>query len=328
MKARTPSSNAAAAVSRARTRKKDVAAGSGAALQGQADAQHQPEIHASDVQAVAAEKDDQTAAPAESPMRVHPAADLFPMLPGDELQALAEDIRANGLAVPVVIDAENRIVDGRNRLAACKLAGVEPRFEQLGARDPLTYIFSMNISRRHLTKGQAAMAAAFLFPEGIKGKKRSSETEHFSRVRLSQARSVLRHSRELAASVLSGVTPLDTALKTVEEERRQAEGDEARMGRLRKSAPDLADLVTEERMTLGEAVAALAERETRLRNTYQAGLNAAERLTDFCGHVVTILEGDDARVKLAASPIQIAPGTVEKVADALTILKKFCVRKE
>jgi hypothetical protein len=35
--------------------------------------------------------------------KVHPAADLFPMLPEDELRKLGEDIKANGLRSPIVL---------------------------------------------------------------------------------------------------------------------------------------------------------------------------------------------------------------------------------
>ena len=63
-----------------------------------------------------------------SELAVHPVAALFPMLAGDELEELAADIKARGLLQPIVLDAEGRILDGRNRLAACKIAGVEPNF--------------------------------------------------------------------------------------------------------------------------------------------------------------------------------------------------------
>ena len=33
-------------------------------------------------------------------------ADLFPMMPDDELRELAEDIRTNGLQQPIVVDAD------------------------------------------------------------------------------------------------------------------------------------------------------------------------------------------------------------------------------
>ena len=46
-------------------------------------------------------------------LKVHPAADLFPMMSEDELRELGEDIRANGLLSPIVIDADDdTLVDG------------------------------------------------------------------------------------------------------------------------------------------------------------------------------------------------------------------------
>jgi hypothetical protein len=53
------------------------------------------------------------------------------------------------------------LIDGRNRFAACNLAGVEPDFETLpDGIDPVAYILSSNINRRHMNKGQQAMAIA------------------------------------------------------------------------------------------------------------------------------------------------------------------------
>lgn len=97
-------------------------------------------------------------------MRVHPVADLFPMLPEDELGDLAEDIKTNGLQHPIVVK-DKVLIDGRNRLAACEMAGVEPHFEELNGSDPVAYILSANLARRHMTKGQRAMAAARVYTE-------------------------------------------------------------------------------------------------------------------------------------------------------------------
>ena len=60
-------------------------------------------------------------------LTVHPAAALFPMLPDDELLELAKDIRVHGLYSAIVVLGE-QILDGRNRLRACEMAEVEPRF--------------------------------------------------------------------------------------------------------------------------------------------------------------------------------------------------------
>ena len=92
----------------------------------------------------------------------HPYAKLFPMLPDDRLQDLADDIRDNGLKQPIVIDGGERIIDGRNRYRACEIAGVEPVFEPFTGSDEetLRYVISLNLHRRHLDESQRAMVAA------------------------------------------------------------------------------------------------------------------------------------------------------------------------
>ena len=52
------------------------------------------------------------------------------------------------------------ILNGRNRYAACRLAGVEPVFETDSGDDPDGYTLAVNIARRHLTTGGRAMIAA------------------------------------------------------------------------------------------------------------------------------------------------------------------------
>jgi len=89
----------------------------------------------------------------------HPVADIFPMLPPDELQRLADDIAARGLLEPVVM-LDDMILDGRNRYAACKLAGVTPDFVTFSGNDALGYVIAKNLHRRHLNESQRAVVAA------------------------------------------------------------------------------------------------------------------------------------------------------------------------
>src|ERR1700761_2571032 len=88
------------------------------------------------------------------PTEVHPLADLFPMMEPDDLAALADDIRANGLQQPVVIDRIGRLIDGRNRLAACEKAGVEPEWRLIVEADAEAFIWGANVKRRQMNKGQ------------------------------------------------------------------------------------------------------------------------------------------------------------------------------
>jgi hypothetical protein len=175
------------------------------------------------------------------------------MMTEDELQELAADIAANGLVHPIIVDDEKQLIDGRNRLAACKIAKVEPRFEQLNGRDALAYIVSANLARRNLSKGQQAMALAMIYPEPERGRgkkdaaKKDVESSPFTYRQVQQARSVFRYSRALAESVMGGSVSLDEPLAKVEEARQQANSTEARLARLRSAAPDLAGRVADEK---------------------------------------------------------------------------------
>lgn len=95
-------------------------------------------------------------------MEWHPYAKLFPLLGAEQLQSLADDIEANGLRQPIVIDSHERIIDGRNRHAACQLAGVKAVYEPFTGSDSevLKLVISLNLQRRHLTDSQRAMVAA------------------------------------------------------------------------------------------------------------------------------------------------------------------------
>jgi len=86
-------------------------------------------------------------------MKIHPVAALFPMLSESELRELADDIVANGLQQPIVMQGDT-LLDGRNRIAACKLAGVEPGVTQYTGGSPVAFIIGVNLKRRHLDKGQ------------------------------------------------------------------------------------------------------------------------------------------------------------------------------
>jgi hypothetical protein len=98
-------------------------------------------------------------------LSAHPAADLFPLLSDADLSDLASDIAENGLLEPIVLH-EGLVLDGRNRLAACEQAGVDPRFVEWNGDGgtPLRYVLSHNLHRRHLTTSQRAAIAVDVLP--------------------------------------------------------------------------------------------------------------------------------------------------------------------
>jgi len=109
-----------------------------------------------------------TLAPAENtaelagPFPVHPAAELFPLMQGADFDAFVEDIRVNGQQEPVVLDADGRLLDGRNRARACTSLGLRITTRRYDGDDPMQFVISHNLHRRHLTDSQRAMIAAEL----------------------------------------------------------------------------------------------------------------------------------------------------------------------
>lgn len=208
------------------------------------------------------------------PRGVHPAADLFPMLEDEELRALADDIAEHGLNNPVVLMPDGSLLDGRNRYAACRLIGTEPATRTYTGSDPIGFVVSENVKRRHLTTGQRAMLALDVlamyeattkvgrpskpkpadlfkpdgletvadlpqFPEGERKSRHKAATVVGTSGRaVGQAKRVADRAPDLAEKVKSGELALDRAEKQVARREAEKKEQEAREVKLAPVATD------------------------------------------------------------------------------------------
>jgi N6-adenosine-specific RNA methylase IME4/ParB-like chromosome segregation protein Spo0J len=129
----------------------------------------------------------------------HPLSMLFPLIEGEAFDEIVADIKAHGLHEPIV-RYEGRILDGRNRYNACIAAGIEPEFVDYTGADPVAYVVSLNLKRRHLNESQRAMVAAKLATLK-RGDNQHSPVGETSQARAAELLNVGKRSVERAADV-------------------------------------------------------------------------------------------------------------------------------
>lgn len=175
----------------------------------------------------------------ESKYPPHPAATAFPLMEGEAYERLRDDIRVNGLRMPIILakhDAEWCVLDGRNRMRACAELGRDFKHEyfdgDLGAA--IRYSISLNVARRHLNDSQRAYAATLLagLSQGRPSKTRTSagiptQAEAAALLNVSErsvqnAKVVHDHGTpELGAAVQSGEVAVTRAAEIARMERDQ-----------------------------------------------------------------------------------------------------------
>ena len=253
---------------------------------------------------------------------VHPYASRWPMRSADELEEMAASIRSRRQRFPIVLTPDGVLVDGRNRLAACTLAGVEPWFEMdptLTSEEEIgAFIWDANGDRRDMSKGQKAMLAALRPGTAVL----LSNTSEVARSFVAKARQVIEWCpAETVESVIGGHVSLNDAYadaqqikateqadeiaakKAAAERKAQAERDSRLLADLRDNRPDLATLVDEDRLPLPDALrlraddvakaATRAEAKAAAVRQFNADLNVAFTSLDMLRHPERLQEAQD-----------------------------------
>jgi len=162
----------------------------------------------------------------------------------DEFAGLKADIEENGQAEPIIV-SKGLLIDGRNRLRACQELGRQPIETELPEdQDPLKYVISHNLHRRHLTTSQRAMVAAKLATLEIGSNQHQKEGVSIDtpspslddaakrlkvgRATVARAKKVVeRGSTELVQSVERGEVSLNQAVKQVSDKTDSAKQEKA-----------------------------------------------------------------------------------------------------
>lgn len=88
----------------------------------------------------------------------HPLSAAFPAMNAEDFQLLKDDIETEGQREPVII-LDGMVLDGWHRYRACIELGIKPtQFTFSDNDDPVAFVKSHNLHRRHLTGSQRAAA--------------------------------------------------------------------------------------------------------------------------------------------------------------------------
>jgi N6-adenosine-specific RNA methylase IME4 len=135
----------------------------------------------------------------------HPLADLFPLLEGADFEELVADVRAHGVREPIWLH-QGKILDGRNRYRAAAEAHVPCPTRIYDGDDPVGFVVSLNLKRRHLNESQRAMVAAKLATMK-RGDNQHSPIGETSQARAAELLNVGKRSVERAHDVREGGAP-------------------------------------------------------------------------------------------------------------------------
>ena len=198
---------------------------------------------------------------------IHPAAELFPLMPPDELRVLGEDIKKNGLTSPIVLwrshpQAPVQLLDGRNRLDAIEIATGSPAV--VGAPsitagedflacnkvivldksvDPFAHVVSANIHRRHLTiEDKDRLIVQLLKADPTKSNRQVAKLTDASHPHVAK----VREHAEKAGDVETVTTSVDTKGRRQPTSKPRKADKLAKAGRKRKSDPPPTQLTVAE----------------------------------------------------------------------------------
>ena len=188
---------------------------------------------------------------------IHPAADLFPMVEGNEFRELCADVKERGLAQPITIWTDGTLLDGRNRLMACYETNQEVVLDRYEGNDPVQFSLSANLHRRHLSEGQRAVVALKvrqMVQPAAKERQREAGEQFGKGAKVSADR------REPIATPAEHRKSTAQAAKAVGASTRSVE----KAARVERSAPDLLPQVQAGTMALDRAHREAQQRERQV----------------------------------------------------------------
>jgi len=125
----------------------------------------------------------------DTEVKIHQFAAEFPLMEGDEYEQFKDRMRRGQQSPVIMLNGE--LLDGRNRLKACRELGIKTMaVEYRGEKTDEQLITDLNIHRRHLTASQRAAYGLRLLPlheKEAKERKKAGVADHSEIIRSGRA---------------------------------------------------------------------------------------------------------------------------------------------
>jgi hypothetical protein len=217
----------------------------------------------------------------------------------DRLQELADDIKENGQVLPIML-LDGKILDGRSRYIAARMAGREPATVDFNAseynRSPLEYVISMNMQRRDLTPSQRAALAVDL-AELMKYKTGPKD-------RRDNIGQKLRNGQDDEQENLAQMP--QRSRKEAAKQAGVSTGYAAEAGALKHEDPDAFDEVKAGKKSLRQATRSKREKSERAKKSSE---------TEMALSQISSIIGEEARGLIESGEVQLKPKQLVSFAN-------------
>lgn len=259
-------------------------------------------------------------------LKQHPLSAAFPSMSDEDFATLKADIQAHGQREPIILH-EGMVLDGWHRYRACTDLGIKPQqftFDQ--SADPVAFVLSNNLHRRHLSASQRAAAvvacadwAPASRPKKVEPSSTFSKNEDMARAAGVTPRTItdakVAHKAGLTDMVKEGAL-------TVKEAAQVARGKEPKKPKRTLNLPEQQPANEDQLIEAQHTISELAQENDELRDklAVESLMDSEEAKTQTLETIqelrdrVRVLEAENAALKVSRDTYQREASEAKKSA--------------
>jgi hypothetical protein len=248
----------------------------------------------------------------------HYLALMLPPMAPDQYGLLREDVRQHGVRHPIVL-YEGQVLDGVHRQRAAIETGREPHYVEHTDGDPLAFVLSENLARRHMNATERTKVAAAVYEllpdRRIYRPEATSSDELVARGK--DGRRNIEVARQFGISATSLVRAL--AVKAAAPERfREMDGQTLTISRAYAELPRNGRLRSRPTPTAAEKRAAQHAKDEKVWRRVTAANGAIQKVLAEQDAILAAIENkrDVEAVAALAQSVHRSIAILERVADA------------